>query len=333
MSKLFKLLQIFLSCRIFKRQILPYPPESISIEVTNQCCFKCHFCLQSNPDHFKNVAPKILTPEEAEILLKKIRQGGVTSPTIHWTLDGEPFLNKNFVEIVKIAVKYGFNNHIFSTNGFFASPETLAKLPREDVSYTLYIDFCADKNLFEQIRGTPGSWENVKNNASTALENTELPHIKIRMTDISNWRESDPIKQAENRKKLFDLFEGRVVIDSRDFHNMTGYLKSKGTKELKYHVCPYPWIDFIMASNGNVVACCRDLEHKTVLGNLFQQSLQEIWNGEKSQALRKALIEGHPETMGACCGCDMPYDSKKMGLKNIVKSALGRYQIFKFLMK
>jgi radical SAM protein with 4Fe4S-binding SPASM domain len=333
MSKLIKFPQIFLSIKVFKRIVLPYLPESITIEVTNQCCFKCHFCLQSNPDHFKHVTPKILKPEEADILLKKIRQGGVTTRTMHWTLDGEPFLNKHFVDIVKIAVHYDFTNHMFSTNGLFAIPETLAQLPRDNVFYTLYIDFCADQYLFEQIRGTPNSWEKVKHNVSAARANVKLSHIQIRITDISNWCEPDSQILAENRRKLSDLFHGQVVIDYRDFHNMTGFLNRKSLNKQQYFVCPYPWIDFVVASNGDVVACCRDLEHKTVLGNLVQQSLQTIWNGETSQALRKALLEKRPDKMSACRGCDMPYDCRKMGLKNIVKSAMGRYQVFDVVMK
>jgi radical SAM protein with 4Fe4S-binding SPASM domain len=83
-----------------------------------------------------------------------------------------------------------------------------------------------------------------------------------------------------------------------------------------------------IAHNGDVVACCRDLEHQTVLGNLFEQELMDVWNGEKYQALRSDLAHGHPEKQAACDGCDMPYDVAKFSAKNFAKTAIHRMLIF-----
>ena len=76
------------------------------------------------------------------------------------------------------------------------------------------------------------------------------------------------------------------------------------------------------------MACCRDLEHKTVLGNLFEQEFEEIWNGPAYQALRKDIVEGTVENQQACRDCDMPYDTQKGTLRHIAKSALHRMLVF-----
>ena len=115
------------------------------------------------------------------------------------------------------------------------------------------------------------------------------------------------------------------------FHNATGYLPIPDEKienSKKYHLCPYPWFSFFIANNGDVVACCRDLDHLTVLGNLFEQEFDEIWNGEKYQALRRDLIEANPEKQAACVGCDMPYDAAKFSARNMVKTAVHRMLVF-----
>ena len=83
-----------------------------------------------------------------------------------------------------------------------------------------------------------------------------------------------------------------------------------------------------MASNGDVVACSRDLERKTVLGNLLRQSLPEIWNGEPMQALRRNLRDHHPGRSGACANCDLPYDGSKYTVRNLINTAAGRLQLF-----
>lgn len=64
-----------------------------------------------------------------------------------------------------------------------------------------------------------------------------------------------------------------------------------------------------VASNGNVVTCCRDLEHKGVMGNPFQQDLKSIWNRAPYMDLRRALLDARPDAAAACASCDIPYDS------------------------
>jgi MoaA/NifB/PqqE/SkfB family radical SAM enzyme len=41
--------------------------------------------------------------------------------------------------------------------------------------------------------------------------------------------------------------------------------------------------------DGSVLACVRA---RMVLGNLHEESLAEIWNGERMQALRRSFVEG-----------------------------------------
>lgn len=296
---------------------LNYLPEDISVEVTNVCNFKCDYCLQSNPDHFKNIQQSRLAPEQAEVILSKIRNSGVETNVIHWTLDGEPFLNRDFPKICETAIRHGFTNQIFSTNGYYADRALL--LP-PGALYTLCIDFCPDASFFETHRGTEGAWQTVKSNIEKILANS--PGINIKMADISGYKAKG---SASGLRKMFNT--PRVKVVQRSFHNATGFLNLK-PKSGKYHVCFYPFTSFVIASNGDVVICCRDLEHKTVLGNIFHQELSEIWNGNGYQAARKNLLSGKPHLLSACKGCDMPYDNEKFGIRNLIKTAVNRLQIF-----
>ena len=81
--------------------LVPELPQIISIETTNRCNFSCAYCPQSRPDHFANNAPGALSPDRAETLLRRIREAGVRSEMMSWTLDGEPFMNRRFAEIIR----------------------------------------------------------------------------------------------------------------------------------------------------------------------------------------------------------------------------------------
>jgi len=258
MRKLLGYARIFYNWQIQKNTILDYVPEDISIELTNTCNFKCSFCPQSDPSHFDRVARSSLSPEQVDTLLSKLRKGGVKTNVIHWTLDGEPFINQSIDEICAVAIRNGFYKFIFSTNGYFCTPERVLKLPKNhpDVSYTFWVDYCADSELFERHRGTPNSWERVRTNILKILEHPQLQHININLTDISSFKISDPNVLSQNLVALKQLFpeSDRFNVTSRIFHNATGFvpgiLERKKDKNTKYNLCPYPWTSFVIASNG-----------------------------------------------------------------------------------
>jgi len=336
-EKIFNYARILYAWKVRKSTINNYVPEDISIELTNTCNFKCSFCPQSDPRHFEVVSRSTLHPEQADVLLAKLRKGGVKTNVIHWTLDGEPFVNKKIDEICFLAIHYGWRNFIFSTNGYFCTPERVSTLPinNQNVTYTLCIDFCADKELFEKHRGTPNSWEKVKENILQVISNEQLNHILVKITDISSFVISDSDDLKNRLLLLKNMFpkSDRLNVTSRIFHNATGFvqgiLEKKKKQNNKYNLCPYPWTSMVIASNGDVVACCRDLQHKTVLGNLFNEDLVSIWNGQKYQNFRKALVNRNPQAIKACENCDLPYDQGKFTIRHILKTGINRLGIFK----
>lgn len=55
--------------------------------------------------------------------------------------------------------------------------------------------------------------------------------------------------------------------------------------------------------NGDVCVCCMDWRHEQVMGNVNEQSPQEIWIGERFQAAR-AMLQSHDRRFRPCCRCD-----------------------------
>ncbi|MBU4259407.1 MAG: SPASM domain-containing protein, partial [Proteobacteria bacterium] len=65
-----------------------------------------------------------------------------------------------------------------------------------------------------------------------------------------------------------------------------------------------PWIYFSMAIlvNGDIVPCCRDPHGKEIMGNIFDQSLDEIWNGKRYRNFR-TRIHNNQKSVGICRLC------------------------------
>src|SRR5215510_4768779 len=176
LRKLYSAARIFYHWKFRRSPMLPYLPSEVSMELTNRCNFKCAFCPQSDPEHFNRVPATAITPARAGILLRKLRAGGLKTRIMHWTLDGEPFMNKRFHEIIAASVVNGFNTHHFATNGFLMTPQRLRLFPREGQRYYLTPDFCSDERYFEQHRGVRGSWRVVRDNLRAVLAAPDLQH-------------------------------------------------------------------------------------------------------------------------------------------------------------
>ena len=57
-------------------------------------------------------------------------------------------------------------------------------------------------------------------------------------------------------------------------------------------LCLLPWFSVYITVEGNVRPCCSFGEGETlVMGNLFEEPFEAIWNGEKYQAFRRAAID------------------------------------------
>lgn len=321
----------FINMYILRKSKLTYMPEYIALEVTNVCNFKCAFCPQSNPKHHDIISKSYLDKESCALYLRRIREAGITTNLMHWTLDGEPFMNKYFAELVHVSAIYGFTNTYFASNGMLCSVERLMDFPMDKVRLNIAIDFCADRAYFENVRGTRNSWKQVLSNIKSILRDPRTQNVRLELTDISSFSEQDPERLSQGYKALKKLFgeHNNIKYRTRTFHNATGFLlHKKQIKTNSYHLCPYPWTHFRIASNGDVVICSHDLDHKTVLGNLKFQSVSEIWNCEPMLIARRNLLDKTPEGVVACKHCDTPFDDAKFTIKNYYLAARGRMQLF-----
>ena len=65
--------------------------------------------------------------------------------------------------------------------------------------------------------------------------------------------------------------------------------------------CPAPYDQFVVHWNGDVAACCTDYEGRTKYANVFNQSIESIWQGEVLRRRRRDMLEGR--LLDVCAKC------------------------------
>jgi MoaA/NifB/PqqE/SkfB family radical SAM enzyme len=80
--------------------------------------------------------------------------------------------------------------------------------------------------------------------------------------------------------------------------------------------CNRPYTLTYITSSGNVLSCCfapfghksaREYKEERVLGNIFEESIESIWHGERYEAFRRAFESDHPARHCSQCGLNWSY--------------------------
>ena len=71
--------------------------------------------------------------------------------------------------------------------------------------------------------------------------------------------------------------------------------------------CIYPWIHLHSFPTGEAQVCCMT-EYNEPVGNLREQTMQEVWNGDKMKEIRRNMLAGLPNA--SCARC---YEQEKSG--------------------
>jgi MoaA/NifB/PqqE/SkfB family radical SAM enzyme len=90
--------------------------------------------------------------------------------------------------------------------------------------------------------------------------------------------------------------------------------------------CTRPSKDMCILWNGDAVLCCVDWWRTTIVGNVAEQSIREIWNGPRLTEIRKALRENDCSVLPkicACCAQSADPHRHRRGFKGLVSRWFG----------
>jgi MoaA/NifB/PqqE/SkfB family radical SAM enzyme len=79
-----------------------------------------------------------------------------------------------------------------------------------------------------------------------------------------------------------------------------------GGEELVAFRCNLPWTHSYVSPNGDAVPCCY---FNKVMGNVFEEPFEAIWNGPRYRQLRADITAGRYPT--PCIGCPQNFDGTK----------------------
>jgi radical SAM protein with 4Fe4S-binding SPASM domain len=128
-----------------------------------------------------------------------------------------------------------------------------------------------------------------------------LARVQSSLFDGTNNEEDRIIREAEQLAQTLGL----RFCASGATEPVTSLKKKEGDRP--WSLCRRPWTLMYFTAHGRAIPCCiapfsMHGYDNFSLGNATQQTLREIWNGEKYQDFRRALVSDHPPNCCANCG-------------------------------
>ncbi len=259
----------------------------VHIEPTNVCNLKCEMCprdQQDRPEGYMNFTVFKGLVDELNIL---------NSELIYLHLFGEPTLHPKIFDMIRYAK--GKNIDVaMSTNGTTLNLAT-AKLLLNSGIDILIISFDAADNpeYYEQIRKN-ANYNEVFSNIKQFIN---IKKGQKPFTILQTIR----MKGSENADKFLNKVlpkYNNLTISNKPFDEWGGKIdriNKLSTVEIRYEqctrLCEKIWRTAMIHYDGTVVPCSRCYDKRFALGRFPQQSLRQIWDGEKMIALRQIHIK------------------------------------------
>ena len=288
-------------------------PISMAIEPTTSCNLRCPECPSGLRQFTRPIG--MLEPTFFKSTIDAVYQELIY---LTFYFQGEPYLNPNFLEMVKYASEKGIYTST-STNAHYLNEEQSAKTVESKLDRLIISIDGTTQETYEQYR-IGGNLQKVIDGTKHIIAakkrlKSKTPHIVFQFLVVKpNEHQLNDVQLLAKKlgvdevvfktAQVYNFENGNSLIP--DNIKYSRYKKnSDGTYSIKNKLlnqCWRMWSSCVVTWDGVVVPCCFDKDAKHQLGDLKQQSFKELWNSEKYQNFRQSILKSRQE-IDICKNC------------------------------
>jgi len=309
----------FLLSAALQKNILWGRPAILTVEPTNVCNLRCPLCTTGNGE-MERPGGRMTLNTFRNIL-------DIIGKDIFFLLlyhQGEPYLNKDFLEFVRLAKTQNIYCTTSSNGHYFTEQSITATIDSGLDSMIVSIDGVTQKT-YAKYR-VMGSLEKVVNGSKLFIKlkkerksktpliawqflvmkhnEHEIPAIKKLAKEVGVDRLLIKTIEVRNEQEAAEWLPQKDQYRRYDFDGRHLQVKNSHKKS-----CPRPWLSTLINWDGTLVPCCFDKNGHYAMGNINRvKTLDDIWRGEKFEEFRHTL-SANRKSIDMCRNCNQGLSS------------------------
>jgi radical SAM protein with 4Fe4S-binding SPASM domain len=280
--------------------VLKMFPGRITLELTNNCNFNCTFC------------PRRLMSQELGFMSIDLARKLIDEMAAHLPVTlvpffrGEPLLHPGWDRILQYAKTRGIGPIQLTTNGSLLTEAAAAQIVNLEVDFISFSLDTVDPQLYEKSR-RGSRYEYVVNNILKFISLKQrngklLPEVQVSAVETEEHKPGmdDFISFWRNKVDRVRIYAEHSTGDHPG--NIGEELPSFTTRK----ACFKPFEELVVLWNGDVALCNHDWnrEGSARIGNLYDMSIEEIWQSDRYTELRDKHRTGDLKGETVCENCD-----------------------------
>jgi len=290
-----------------KEGIVDKIPLQIDLFAVDVCNLKCPMCPRQGFIPGKGYMEFSLVKK----ILDEASQFGLCA--FNFAGLGEPTMYPDIFKVIRYAKDSGVIDVNMHTNGTRLNPAFNRQLLDSGLDRLIVSLDSADKEHYEKIR-VGASFEKVCAGVEDLVKQRNA-HPQTRMHIKANFIEMNE-KDPTEKNTFISYWKDKV-----DRIAILRYLDCQTGDETLFHkesyeqddtfCCPELWRRLIILSDGTATLCPRDMKKNNIIGNIHEQSISDIWTGDKMQQVRNLHRQGCFKKISSCSHCPDSFEPKR----------------------
>jgi MoaA/NifB/PqqE/SkfB family radical SAM enzyme len=293
----------------YKQGLRPFPLD-VEIDLTNKCNHRCNFCFCA-----EHIAKDKSTLDK-DTIIKRIEEVKVLGcKAISFTGGGEPTMHPNFSSILEFTHSLGIDCGLLTNGSMIYKYDdymlkylqwiriSLAGGDRDSYKLVQGVDqfdkIINDIKVLSQKKKKVNSKLNIGIRVLVTMENLEtvVSLAEILKGEAINYIQFAPDMYTNDGGRFWNSQQTKVafqkveeILQDCEIKVLTsGYLKHQDS--LSYvQKCYAHFFKVTITAEGNLIFCKNARgESKFIIGNIYNNTLKEIWAGEKNKKLESYI--------------------------------------------
>jgi len=315
------------------RDLIPLEkPFTLVIEPSSLCNFRCTMCFHSTQEGKYFVSNKRNMP--FNLFEKTIKQAveweGSKFKVLKLSLYGEPLINPDFCRMLSLARDSEIAERIETTsNVSLLTSEISERLVSGGLDYIRVSIYSPVQAKHEMITSSKIDIMHIKNNLEVLQNikkrrNSSTPFIAVKMLDTYG-DENDIFREMYKDiadEIYIDKPHNWIASEEKSFINslydakISDVISDLDSQDNNCKTCGPSFYTLAVRNNGDVAPCCIDWSGGTNIGNIFDSSLKDIWQGKRMKSFWTLQLMGQNANNSSCRNCNI-YKSSYYSKDNV----------------